>query len=146
MSEGRFSIGAYGVIQNEHGQVLLTRRREGGEWVLPGGTVEDEEAPWDALVREVAEETGLDVGVRRLLGVYAKRQERDLVLVFAADVTGGRIRPSDERDRIEFVDPHHLPERTAARDRERIADALSGAPPVFAVQPSAGDEPPQGTR
>jgi hypothetical protein len=40
MSEDSFSIAAYGVIENDRGQVLLTRRRGSDEWVLPGGSVE----------------------------------------------------------------------------------------------------------
>jgi 8-oxo-dGTP diphosphatase len=147
MSEERFSVAAYAVIRDDDGRVLLTRRREGGEWVLPGGSVAAEEAPWEAVVREVAEETGLDAAVGRLVGVYAKRRERDLVFVFEAVVQGGRLRTSDERDRVEFVDPRSLPEPTADRDRERIGDALAdAAAPIFAVQPSEGDRPPAGTR
>jgi 8-oxo-dGTP diphosphatase len=147
VSEERFSVAAYAVIRDASGQVLLTRRRESGDWVLPGGSVEQREAPWEALVREVAEETGLDVAVERLVGVYAKRRERDLVFVFTGSRLGGTLRSSDERDRVEFVDPEQLPDDTSGRDRERIADALAeNADAVLAVQPSQGDEPPDGTR
>ena len=147
MEEKRFSVAAYAVIQNDDRDVLLTRRRESDDWVLPGGTVKETEAPWEAVVREVAEETGLEVAVDRLIGVYAKRRERDLVLVFEASTVGGQLRPSDERDRVEFVDPGHLPEQTSERDRQRLADALAGGQvPVLRVQPSKGDEPPDGTR
>ena len=147
MSDDGFSIAAYGVIGNDRGQVLLTRRRGSDEWVLPGGSVEAEEAPWEALVREVREESGLKVELGRLVGVYAKRRERDLVFVFAASATGGALRASDERDRVEFVDPRTPPEQTSDHDRERIADALKGrAEAVLAVQPSQGYNPPAGTR
>ena len=147
MEEKRFSVAAYAVIRNDDGDVLLTRRRETDDWVLPGGTVEEKEAPWEAVVREVAEETGLKIAVERLIGVYAKRCERDLVLVFEASAAGGQLRSSDERDRVEFVDPAHLPEHTSKRDRQRLADALGGAQvPVLCVQRSEGNEPPDGTR
>ena len=69
MSEERFSVAAYAVIRHVSGQVLLTRRRESGDWVLPGGSVEQRETAWEAVVREVAEETGLDVAVERLVGI-----------------------------------------------------------------------------
>ena len=147
MSEERFSVAAYAVVQDDRGRVLLTRRRESSEWVLPGGSVEEHEAPWEALFREVSEETGLDVSIGRLVGVYAKRDERDLVFVFTASRTGGELRASNERDRVEFVDPGDLPEETSQRDRERISDALGGEMhAVLAVQPSEGAEPPEGTR
>ena len=147
MSEGRFSVAAYAIVEDDGGRVLLTRRRESSDWVLPGGSVEEQEAPWEALVREVAEETGLDVAVGRLVGVYAKRRERDLVFVFTASPIGGELRTSDERDRVEFVEPRHLPNQTSDRDRERISDALAEkGHVVLAVQPSEDDEPPKGTR
>jgi 8-oxo-dGTP diphosphatase len=145
--EERFSVAAYAVVENDGGEVLLTRRRESDDWVLPGGSVEHEEAPWEAVVREVAEETGLEVEVVRLVGLYAKRQERDLVLVFEASATGGEPRASDERDRVAFFDPGRLPAETSDRDRERIAHAVGEREsPVLAIQPSAGSEPPAGTR
>jgi 8-oxo-dGTP diphosphatase len=146
VSEERFSIAAYAVVQNDGDQVLLTRRRDSSDWVLPGGSVEEQEVPWEALVREVAEETGLDVAVGRLVGLYAKR-ERDLVLVFTASLIGGELRPSDERDRVQIVDPRDPPDQTSDRHRERISDALAGeSRAVLSVQPSKGDEPPKGTR
>jgi 8-oxo-dGTP diphosphatase len=77
LSEARFTVAAYAVVENDRGEFLLTRRRESDDWVLPGGSVEDEEAPWEAVVREVAEETGLKIALRRLIGVYAKRSEHD---------------------------------------------------------------------
>jgi len=75
-----FSVAAYGIVRNTEGEILLTRRRDGDEWVLPGGSVEGGETPWDAVVRETNEETGLEVRVERTIGVYVKRSETDLVL------------------------------------------------------------------
>jgi 8-oxo-dGTP diphosphatase len=143
----RFSLAAYAVITNESGEVLLTRRREGGEWVLPGGSVEEGEAPWEAVAREVREETGLEIGRLRLTSVYAKRREGDLVFVFRADASHGRLRGSDERDRVAFVDPGQLPNRTSVRDEQRLHDSLAvQAAPLLSVQRSDHDEPPPGTR
>ena len=143
----RFSLAAYAVVRNERSDVLLTRRRDDGDWVLPGGSVEQGEAPWEAVAREVREETGLEIGEVHLVGLYVKRSERDLVLVFRAGVTGGTPRSSGERDRVVFVDPDRLPARTSGRDRERIADAVGAAQePVLVVQPSSDDQPPPGTR
>ena len=145
--DGRFSLAAYAVIADKRGRILLTRRRTSEDWVLPGGTVRAGEAPWETVGRETSEETGLQVDVERLVGVYTKRRERDVVFVFEATRTGGDLRPSDERDRVEFVDPPALPEHTSSWDRERIADALRRfITPVLSVQPSAGEEPPEGVR
>jgi 8-oxo-dGTP pyrophosphatase MutT (NUDIX family) len=57
------------VIRDERGRVLLARHAEGG-WVAPGGSVEPNEPPADALVRETWEETRLLVEPLRVLGVY----------------------------------------------------------------------------
>ena len=147
MSTDRFSVAAYAVVENNRGEVLLTRRRGHEDWVLPGGSAEEEEAPWEAVVREVREETGLDIALNRLVGVYAKRRERDLVFVFAASATGGELRESDERDRASFVDPRELPEQTSNSDRRRIGDALEARmTAVLVIQPSQDDNPPPGTR
>ncbi len=89
----RFTAGAYGVIfdkvgadargvslgagvKHAHrlrpvGRVLFCHRRDCDFWNLPGGGVESGEAPWQAVVREVREEVGLEVEVVRLAGLYA---------------------------------------------------------------------------
>src|ERR687884_95447 len=105
----QFSVAAYGLIENDRHELLLTRRRGANEWVLPGGTLEEGEPPWDALVREVREETGLEVDLERLIGVYAKKREGDLVFTFRARITGGDLRESDERDALGFFPHSELP-------------------------------------
>ena len=59
------------VIFDRRGRLLLQQRSDGGQWGLPGGSVEIGESLADAVRREVHEETGLDVTVRRLIGVYS---------------------------------------------------------------------------
>ena len=61
---------AGGCIFNERGEVLLQRRGDENKWGFPGGAIELGETPVMAAVREVKEETGLDVKVGRLIGVY----------------------------------------------------------------------------
>jgi 8-oxo-dGTP diphosphatase len=61
----------YAVVRDDTGQVLLVRRLDTGDWELPGGRVEPGESAVDALVREVAEETGLVVDVQRIAGLYS---------------------------------------------------------------------------
>src|SRR3970040_2781226 len=55
---------------DDRGRVLLVRHAETGRWVIPGGTVEPLDAPADAAVREIWEETGIRVELVRVLGVY----------------------------------------------------------------------------
>ena len=61
---------AGGCIFNEKGEVLLQRRGDTDKWGFPGGAVELGETPQMTAIREVKEETGLDVTVGRIIGVY----------------------------------------------------------------------------
>lgn len=65
-------VGADAAIFNEQGEILLMNRIDGSGWCLPCGWVEPNETPATAAVREVKEETGLDVSVVRLVGVFSR--------------------------------------------------------------------------
>src|SRR5262249_13715290 len=58
-------------VRDDAGRLLLVRHSNGGVWVAPGGSLEPDELPADAVVRETWEETGLLVEPVRLTGVYA---------------------------------------------------------------------------
>ena len=64
--------GVAAVILNDAGHVLLQRRSDDGEWGLPGGAMEPGEEPAESLVREVREETALEVVPERIVGVYRR--------------------------------------------------------------------------
>ena len=79
-------VGCSAVLFDPDGEkVLLTRRADNGQWVLPGGGLEAGESLAEACAREVLEETGLTVRVVRLLGVYSNP---DMLLTYA---NGGRF-------------------------------------------------------
>jgi ADP-ribose pyrophosphatase YjhB (NUDIX family) len=61
---------ATALVPDEHGRVLLIRRSDNGLWALPGGQMDVGERLADAAVREVKEETGLDVEVIGIIGTY----------------------------------------------------------------------------
>jgi 8-oxo-dGTP pyrophosphatase MutT (NUDIX family) len=82
-------------------RLLILRHSEGNTWVLPGGAIEPNEIPADALIREVEEEPGLLVTPERLIGAYGgplfeltyKNGDRVtyVMLVFRCRTTGGSL-------------------------------------------------------
>ena len=75
----QFRIGVYALIFDE-GRILLAHRRDIDWWNLPGGGMELNETVEEAICREVREETGLEVVVEYLVGVYSKPQKQEVSL------------------------------------------------------------------
>ncbi len=95
------------------GRLLLVRQRDGGAWSTPGGFIEPDERPADAVVRETWEETGLVVSADRIVGVYGGPEfvvrypggdEAQYVITgFQCTRTGGALRSnSDETSDARF--------------------------------------------
>jgi 8-oxo-dGTP diphosphatase len=112
-----FRLAAYAVCIDD-GRVLLAHcvAPEGGaNWTLPGGRVEHGEDPFDAVIREVAEETGCDAVVERLLGVdsrvipAAERllpgsiDHQNVGIFYLVRITGGELRPEPNGDVFEAL-------------------------------------------
>jgi mutator protein MutT len=117
-------IGSFGIILDEQCRVLLCHRCDVDLWNLPGGGVERGETPAQAVVREVKEEVGLKVAVRRLIGIYIHPGKLNLAFSYVCDITGGKIRKSDEADEIEYFSFQHIPSNTYPFHVARIADVL----------------------
>jgi len=122
-----FRIGVYAVIFNE-GRVLLAHRRDIDWWNLPGGGMETGETVEEAMRREVREETGLEVEIEHLIGVYSKPQKQEVVLTFRCRVTGGLLSATEESRECRFFLPDALPENTLPKHRQRVEDALLNQP------------------
>lgn len=76
------SVGVFATILDERGYVLLCHRRDHNFWCQPGGGRESGETPCQGVVREVREETGLDVEVERLIGVYCWPSGDEIIFSF----------------------------------------------------------------
>jgi ADP-ribose pyrophosphatase YjhB (NUDIX family) len=131
----RFTVGVFGIILDDQERVLLCHRRDYDLWNLPGGSLESGEAPWDAIVREVKEETGLEVEASRLAGVYSKPDQDEIALSFVCRSLGGELTLNDEADKIEYFAVGSLPRNTVPKQVERIKDALANhAATIFKTQ------------
>ena len=122
------------VIFDRRGRLLLQQRSDGGQWGLPGGSVEIGESVRDAIVREVREETGLIVAPRRLIGVYSA-PALQLVrypdgnvwhyvsMSFECTVRGGALQTCDETLALDYFSLRRLPSTLLGHHRVRIRDA-----------------------
>lgn len=121
-SSASFRIAVSALIFEE-GRVLLAHRRDIDWWNLPGGGMEVGETVDEALRREVAEETGLEVEVEQLVGVYSKPQKQEIVLTFRCHITGGTLTATEETRECRYFAPEALPTNTLPKHRQRIEDA-----------------------
>jgi len=113
-------VAATCIVERE-GQVLMVCRgvQPGiGLWSIPGGYVDQGEVVEEAAVREVQEETGLDVEVVRLLGLYSEPGQPVIVAAFAARETGGVLTVGPETLDVGFSPTDNLPPLAFPRDQE----------------------------
>jgi 8-oxo-dGTP diphosphatase len=119
----QFRIGVSALIFRE-GEILLAHRSDIDWWNLPGGGMELGETLEQTVSREVLEETGLQVAIERLVGVYSKPQKHEVVLSFLCRITGGELTTTLESRECRFFPPGALPANTLPKHRQRIEDAL----------------------
>jgi ADP-ribose pyrophosphatase YjhB (NUDIX family) len=98
----------------------MQRRADSGNWSLPGGVMEIGESIGQAVIREVREETGIDVELTGVLGIYTDPAQiiayddgevrQEFVIACTARAVGGTLRGSDESTEVRFVDPAEFDE------------------------------------
>ena len=118
-----------GLVRDEAGSLLLVQRANPpgqGLWSIPGGRVELGESDVDAVRRELAEETGLDVEVGDLVGRVERAGPGGVtydIYDYACTVTGGRLRAGDDASRVAFTPPGLV--RTLPTS-DRLVETLTG--------------------
>lgn len=137
MNTNSFSIGAFAIIFDKEGRILLSHRLDLDIWNLPGGKVENGELPNEAVIRETKEETGLDIEVEKLVGIYGKKYKNEIVFSFKCKVIGGVLRITKEADKHEYFEIENIPVNTIPKQVERIKDANNSySQPIFRIQDS----------
>ncbi|WP_320068653.1 NUDIX hydrolase [Micromonospora sp. RTGN7] len=122
------------------GHVLLQRRSDDGCWGLPGGAMELGESAEEAAVREVAEETGLQVQIDGLLGVYTKYRHvypngdvtQPITVFFRCSVAGGQLTEGDrETQELRFFALSALPPLSHQQHTDALEDLRAGRAGVY---------------
>lgn len=126
--EGLYSVSVAGVVVDEQGRVLAIQRRDNGHWEAPGGVLDHAETFEQGVEREVLEETGLQVRVDRLTGVYKNMQRHIVALVYRCAPLGGQLGPTDESIRTDWLTLSQVQERMSPAYAVRVLDAFSDAP------------------
>lgn len=114
---------AVGVVVEKEGRIVLAKRGHEpnyGRWSFPSGYVDAGEKLEDAARREVLEETGLRVRIRKLLGVYSQKGERTIFVAYAGQAIGGEMEAGEECLEVAAFLPDELPELAFPHDEEIV--------------------------
>jgi 8-oxo-dGTP diphosphatase len=127
-SSPRHSVSVAAAIVDESGQLLAVRRRDNGHWEPPGGILELDETIQAGLIREVREETGLEVEPQALSGVYKNMRRGIVALVFRCRIIGGEPRPTREAEQVSWLSPDEISNLMDEAYATRLLDALRPGP------------------
>ena len=133
--EGKIRLGCTAILFDNDQKILLTQRTDNKRWCLPGGGIDPGESVEECCIREMFEETGMHVKIKKLVSVssnphmlveYPDNRIHSVALTFEVEAVGGKLRLSDETidygyfsldelKNVDLIEPH----------RERISDALA---------------------
>ena len=128
---------AVNVAVIHEGKILLTQREDFETWILPSGGVEEGESLAQAAIRETKEETGLDVELTRLVGVYSRlgNWSPGYMILFAAKPVGGEMKCQvGETIAVEWFAFDEIPTPLSLGHARRIKDAIEGLTGVAVLQ------------
>ena len=135
----RIKLGVGLIIKNDRSKILMEKRSDNGMWGLPGGGVEPGETIMETALRETREETGLNININGLLGVYSDPSDGRIVtypdngdivhiidIILTAEIESGDIVISDESLDLRFYDMTSLPENIVPPAIRPLNDYNSG--------------------
>ena len=133
---------ASAIVTDSEGRILLHRRRDNEMWALPGGVMELGESLGACAVREVREETGLEVEPVGIVGIYSDPKHvfayddgevrQEFSICFECRIVSGVVTASEESYEVEFFASGAVEQLPMVDSiRLRITDFLSGGTPVI---------------
>ncbi|QBS43559.1 NUDIX hydrolase [Nocardia sp. CS682] len=106
------------LVRDDQGRILMIRRSDNNKYSIPGGGLEAGETVSEAVVREVKEETGIDVRVTDIIGVFSNpghviayddgEVRQEFSICFHAEPVGGKLQTSIESHEVSWVAPEAL--------------------------------------
>lgn len=126
------------VVENDKGEILMIRRTDNDNWALPGGAIDLGESVTKAAIRETKEETGIDVEITGLVGIYSDPQHvikytsnnevrQEFSILLKARFLGGRKRLSCESSAVEWVKVDQIATRKVDQSmRKRLNSFMQG--------------------
>ena len=124
-------VPAAAVVIIRDGKILLVKRAvepKKGLWSLPAGFVEIDESVDDCAVREVLEETSLDIEITGILDVFSIFDDPRyvcLLVVYTGRIIGGELNPGDDASEAAFFSPDDLPPIAFKKHRDAIEKAFA---------------------
>ncbi|MCK4857731.1 MAG: NUDIX hydrolase [candidate division Zixibacteria bacterium] len=129
---------AAGVLVVNDGKLLMVKRSDEprrGDWCIPAGFIEWDESPQECAVRELKEETGLDIALGKLFNVYCGVDDprtNALLILYFGEIIGGNPTPGDDAAELAFFSREEIPENIAfAAHIQAIKDLQQNYPGVL---------------
>ncbi len=113
------------VLATKDDKLLMVRRGvepEIGRWSFPAGYVDRGEVVEDAAIREVREETGLEVRLNGFVGLYSETNRAVVLAVYSAEIVGGSLRAGHDAQEAAYFSPNELPPLPFPHDDRIIED------------------------
>lgn len=127
-------------IRDEKGRVLLQKRGDNKQWGFPGGLIEIGESADETVIREVKEETGLDIVINKMIGVYSKYfyeypnndKAQTIGVFFDCSAVGGQV-DIDYKETLDlvFYEVQNIPLLFNKQQQDALDDFLNNRNGIY---------------